>query len=312
MTGLLVLAGAAFAKTVPRIGFLGWTPCGASFASAQGEWTFILRGLAEYGYRPQDDLTIECRSANEHFEQFGSAASELANIPVDIIVAGSDSAISAADLATHTIPIISIQSSLFGNSFSAPLGNITGIVDLSLELTGKRLEFLKEAIPTIRRVAVLSNPVGFYRGDEGRSRRAGEELDTDLIFFRVKEPDALAEAFTQMKTQNADALFILPDLMFAANASRIAELALKYDLATMAWDSRMTEAGCLMSYSSNSAELERRLAFFVDRILKGARAGDLPTEKPSSFVLSINLRTAGALGITLPRDLLMMANGVVE
>jgi putative tryptophan/tyrosine transport system substrate-binding protein len=159
---------------------------------------------------------------------------------------------------------------------------------------------------------VLSNPVGFYRGDEARAKRAGEELATELIFFRVKEPEGLAGAFAQMKAQNADAVFILPDLMFAANASRIAELALKYDLATMAWDYRMTGAGCLMSYSSNGAELEQRLASFVDRILKGAQAGDLPTEKPSSFVLSINLRTAGALGITLPRDLLMMANGVVE
>jgi putative ABC transport system substrate-binding protein len=312
LTGLIALAGAPLAKSVPRIGFLGWTPCGASFASAQGEWTFILKGLAEHGYRPQDNVTIECRSANGNFEQFGSAASELANIPVDIIVAGSDSAISAAALATHTIPIISIQSNLFGNSFSAPMGNITGIVDLSLELTSKRLELLKKAIPTIRRVAVLSNPVGFYRGDEALARRAGGELDTELIFFRVKEPDALAGAFAQMKAQNVDGVFILPDLMFAANASRIAELALKYDLATMAWDHRMTEAGCLMSYSSNSAELERRLASFVDRILKGAQAGDLPVEKPSSFVLSINLRTAGALGITLPRDLLMMANEVLE
>jgi ABC-type uncharacterized transport system substrate-binding protein len=312
MMGLVVFVGAAFANPVPRIGFLGWTPCEAAMASAQGEWSSVLKGLAEFGYRPGDNIAIDCRSANGRFEQFGLAASELASIPVDIIVAGSDSAISAARLATHTIPIISIQSALFGTTFSAPEGNVTGIVNLSLELTPKRFELLKQAVPSIRKVAVLSNPVGFYRGDEGRSRRAGEELDTDLIFFRVKEPDALAEAFTQMKTQNADALFILPDLMFAANASRIAELALKYDLATMAWDSRMTEAGCLMSYSSNSAELERRLAFFVDRILKGARAGDLPTEKPSSFVLSINLRTAGALGITLPRDLLMMANGVVE
>jgi ABC-type uncharacterized transport system substrate-binding protein len=312
MTGLLALAGAAFAKTVPRIGFLGWTPCETSLTSPQGEWTFILKGLAELGYRPQDNVTIECRSANGHFEQFGSAASELASIPVDIIVAGSNSAISAAALATHTIPIIGVQQSLWGNSFSAPLGNITGIVDLSHEVTGKRLELLKQTIPTIRRVAVLSNPVGFYRGDEALTKRAGEELATELIFFRVKESDTLAEAFAQMKAQNADAVFILPDLMFAANASRIAELALKYDLATMAWDYRMTEAGCLMSYSSNRAELEQRLASFVDRVLKGAQAGDLPTEKPSSFVLSINLRTAGALGITLPRDLLMMANGVVE
>jgi putative tryptophan/tyrosine transport system substrate-binding protein len=115
-----------------------------------------------------------------------------------------------------------------------------------------------------------------------------------------------------MKVQNVDAVFILPDFMFAANASRIAELALKYDLPTMAWDRQMTEAGCLMSYSSNSAELELRLASFVDRILKGAEAGDLPVEKPSSFVLSINLRTAAALRISLPRDLLMMANEVME
>jgi len=312
MASLLAAAAALEAKPLPRIGLLGWTACETSMSSPQGEWTFVLKGLAEFGYRPNENVTIECRSVNGRFEQFGLAANELAKIPVDIIVAGSDSAINAAVLATHVIPIVSIQSTLYGNSFSAPRVNITGIVNLSLELTPKRLELLKDAIPMLRKVAVLSNPTGDYRGDEARARRGGGELDTELIFFRVKEPDALAQAFAEMRAQNVDGVFILPDLMFAANASRIAELALKNNLATMAWDRRMTEAGCLMSYSSNSDELDQRLASFVDRILKGADAGYLPVEKPSGFVLSINLRTAAALKIALPRDLLMMANEVVE
>ena len=312
MTGLLALAGAAFAKTLPRIGFISWTPCEASLTSPQGEWSFVLKGLAEFGYRPRDNIIIECRSANGRIEQFGPAAKELAKIPVDIIVANSDPAVSAAGIATHTIPIIGIHSFMFGNSSSAPKGNITGVGNISLELTGKRLELLKKAVPQIHTLAVLSDPVGFYRADEARIKRAGQELDTELIFFRVKEPDGLAGAFAQMKAQNADAVFILPDLMFAANASQIADLALKYDLATMAADQRMAEAGCLMSYSSKTAELGQRLASFVERILKGSDAGNLPYEKPNSFMLSINLRTAGALGINLPRDLLMTANEVVE
>jgi putative tryptophan/tyrosine transport system substrate-binding protein len=312
MTGLLVLAGAPHAKILPRIGFLGWTPCETSMASAQGEWSFVLKGLAEYGYRPHDNITIVCRSANGRIEQFGPAASELAKIPVDIIVGNSDMAVAAAGQATHTIPVIGIHTFMFGNSYSAPYGNITGIGNISLELSGKRLELLKRAVPQIRRLAVLSNPVGFYRADEMRIKRAGQELETELIFFRVKESNGLAEVFAQMKAQNVDAVFILPDLMFAGNAPQIADLALKYDLATMAADEGMAEAGCLMSYSSKTAELEQRLASFADRILKGANAGNLPFEKPNNFVLSINLRTAGALGITLPRDLLMMANEVVE
>jgi putative ABC transport system substrate-binding protein len=312
IAGLLALAGAAYAKSVPRIGLIGWTPCETSLTSPQGEWSFFLKGLAKFGYRPQDNITIECRSANGRIEQFGPAANELVKIPVDIIVGNSDLAVWAAFNATHTIPVVGIHSFLFGNSYSQPLGNTTGIGNISLELTGKRLEFLKKAVPAIRKLAVLSDPVGFYRADEMRIKRAGGELDTELIFFRVKEPDGLAGAFAQMKAQNADAVFVLPDLMFAENASQIADLSIKYDLATMAADQRMAESGCLMSYSSKAAEIEQRLASFVDRILKGAEAGNLPFERPNSFVLSINLRTAGALGINLPRDLLMMANEVVE
>ena len=120
MASLLAAAAALEAKPLPRIGLLGWTACETSMSSPQGEWTFVLKGLAEFGYRPNENVTIECRSVNGRFEQFGLAANELAKIPVDIIVAGSDSAINAAVLATHVIPIVSIQSTLYGNSFSAP------------------------------------------------------------------------------------------------------------------------------------------------------------------------------------------------
>jgi putative ABC transport system substrate-binding protein len=312
MMGFVVLAVPSHAKTMPRIGLLGWTACDTSLSSERGEWSFVLKGLAELGYRPEENIIIECRSANERFEQLESAATELARLSVDVIVANSNPAANAAVLATHTIPIISIQANLFGNSFSAPRGNITGVADFNIDLTGKRLEFLKEALPTLRRVAVLSYPVGFYRGDEARTRRAGEDLHADLIYFRVKDPQALASAFADMKAQNVDAVFVLPSLMFASNASLIADLAIKYGLATMVPDYRMTKAGCLISYSSNADDLEHRLAYFIDRVLKGDSPEFIPSERPWQFVLSINLKTAKALGLSLPRGLVMMADEMVE
>jgi putative ABC transport system substrate-binding protein len=312
MMGFVALANASSAKPIPRIGFLGWTPCADALASAHGEWAFVLKGLADFGYRPGDNVTIECRSANGRFDQFGAAANELVRKPVDIIIANSDPAANAAGFATHMIPIVAIQATLFGSSYGAPGGNMTGITDFNLELAGKRLEFLKDAIPTLRKIAVLSNPVGFYEADEAHTRRAGQELTTGLIFFRVKDAQALAETFAEMKAQNVDAVFVLPSLMFSTKAEQIADLAIKHDLATMVPDQRMTKAGCLMSYSSKADDAEQRLAFFVDHILKGTSPAVIPTERPSSFVLSINLRTARALGITLPRSVLMMADEVVE
>lgn len=311
MASLLAFAAAALAKPMPRIGLLGWTSCDTSMAQ-NGEWAFLLKGLAEFGYRPQDNVAIDCRSANGKFEQFKPSARELAEIPVDIIVANSDPATQAASLATHAIPIIGLQAAIYGNSFAAPEINITGIVEFNIELTGKRLEILKEAIPSLKHIAVLSNSVGFYRDHEARINRAGQELQTGLTFFRVKEADALDEVFAEMKAENVDAVFVLPSLMFAANASRIADLASKNGLATMVWDDRLTKAGCLMSYSAKVDDMEQRLAYFVDRILKGRKAGVIPIERPSRFVLAINLRTAGALGLSLPRSLLMMADEVVE
>jgi putative ABC transport system substrate-binding protein len=312
MMGFVAFAVPLHAKTLPRLGLLGWTACDTALSSERGEWSFVLKGLAELGYRPQENIIIECRSANERFEQLKTAAAELARMSVDVIVASSNPAATEAVLATHKIPIISIQANLLGNSFSAPRGNITGIAEFNIELTGKRLEFLKEALPTLRRVGVLSFPAGFYRGDEARTRRAGEDLQTDLSFFRVKDPQGLAPAFADMKAQNVDAVFVLPSLMFASNASLIADLAIKYDLATMVPDYRMTKAGCLISYSSNADDLEHRLAYFVDRVLKGHSPEFIPSERPWKFVLSINLKTAKALGLSLPRGLLMMADEVVE
>lgn len=312
MISFVVLAVPSHAKNMPRIGLLGWTACDTSLSSERGEWSILLKGLAELGYRPQENIIIECRSANERFEQLGSAALELARMPVDVIVAGSDPATNAAVHATHKIPVVSIQANLFGDSFSTPSVNVTGVADFSLDLTGKRFEFLKEALPALTHVAVLSYPTGFYRGYEARTRRAGEELGAGLTYFRVKDPQGLAAAFAEMKAQNVDAVFVLPGLMFTTNAAQIADLAIKYNLATMAPDQRMTKAGCLMSYSSNSGNIEHRLAYFIDRVLKGDSAEIMPAERPRQFVLSINLKTAKALGLSLPRGLLMTADEVVE
>jgi putative ABC transport system substrate-binding protein len=189
---------------------------------------------------------------------------------------------------------------------------MTGVDNFLSELTGKRLELLKEATPTIQKIGVLSNPNGIYKGYEARTKRAAQELQLELGFFRVAQPAALEETFELMKVQHVDAVFVLPDLMFAAQAAHIADLAIKHGLPSMAWDSRLTESGFLLAYSSRLGEQEQRLAFYVDRILKGASPELMPMEQPASYSLSINLRTARVLGLTLPDTLLMLSDEVVE
>jgi len=308
-----VAVGQPPGKPAPVIGLLTWASCdGPPNARGLGEFGALESGLVDLGYKPGENVTIECRSANRRYEGFQAAATELVRVRADVIVASSQSATEAAGLATHTIPIVTIADMPFANSFAAPEGNLTGAIYSTIELTDKRLELLKEMVPSLANVGVLSNPNGNYPAFEGHARRAAGELDIAASFHRVSEPADLEDAFARMKAEGAMGVFVSPDLMFESEASRIAALAVQYRLPTMTWDRRLTEAGCLLAYSVNNSELERRLAFYVDRVLNGVAAGDLPIERASSFWLSINLRTAKALGIEVPPSLLLMADEVIE
>jgi putative ABC transport system substrate-binding protein len=276
-----------------------------------------MRGLAELGYIPGQTLTMVCSSAEQSYDRLPSAASELVRLPVDIIVALSHPAARAARLATDTVPIVMIASgdpvaAGLVKSLARPGGNVTGLTYYATELTEKRLELLREMVPSAAVIGVLANPAVAYLPFEDDTKRAAAALRVRVAIHPVSATTDLESAFMVMVTEGVDAVFILPDLMLGSEAGQIAELALRHHLPTMAWGGWFTKAGGLMAYSANYGNMSRTLAIYIDKILKGARPGDIPVDQPTRFVLSINLKTAKALDINVPRDLAALAEELIE
>jgi putative tryptophan/tyrosine transport system substrate-binding protein len=306
--GSPALAVAQSAATLPRIGLLTWGTC---------EMPDLVGSLKEIGRIPGVNIIIECRSAGKRYEGFATATADLVRLPVDVIVSESQPAAHLAQSVTKTVPIVAILSgdpvgSGLVQSLSKPGGNLTGLTYYATELTGKRLELLKELVPGIASIGVLANPDVSYLPFEEDTKQAARLLGLALIVRQVREPGELDDAVHQMKAEGARAVFVLPDVMFASEAKRIADLALAERLPVMAWGDWFTEAGGLMAYSADYGSLVRRLVVHVDKILKGAQPGDLPIEQAARFELSLNLRTARTLGVTIPPDLLVRADKVIE
>jgi putative ABC transport system substrate-binding protein len=276
-----------------------------------------MRGLGDLGYKPGETAMIECRDAGGRYAGLKPAATALVQLPVDIIVTTSQPAGRVAHQMTASIPIVTIVSGDpvsdgLARSLAKPGGNLTGVSYYATELTAKRLDFLNKMIPGIARVGVLTNPDVSYLPFEADAKRAGEQLGLALRIEQVSDPAEIENAFVRMKSAGVQAVFVLPDVMLAWEAGRIAALALKYRLPSMAWGDWYAQEGCLMAYSANYDAMDRRLAFYVDRIIKGARPGDLPIEQPTTFKLTVNLKTAKALGIEVPRTILLLADEVIE
>jgi len=302
-------------ESTPRVGLLTWSSCDER--SVNADFRPFLDGLSERGYKPGETVVYECRSAGEHDRGFATAAAALVQVPVDVIVTTSQPAGTAAHAATDTIPIVTVVSgdplaAGLARSLAKPGGNLTGVSYYATELTAKRLELLRETIPQVTTVGVLANPDVSYLPFEDDTKRAADRLGLALRFHQVSEPADLATAFSRMEAEHVQAVFVLPDVMFAHNAQSIAELALQHRLPTMTWGSWFATAGCLMAYSADYDAMNHRLAYYVDRILKGAKPGDLPIEQPTTFKLLINLRTARALGIEVPQSVLLLAGEVIE
>jgi putative tryptophan/tyrosine transport system substrate-binding protein len=294
--------------TLPRIGLLVWGDC---------EMPDLIDGLKDLGHIPGHNITIECRSAGKRYEGYPTATAELVRLPVDVIVSTSQPAGEMARSVTKTVPIVTILSgdpvsAGLAQSLSKPGGNLTGLTYYATELTSKRLELLKEMVPGISSIGVLANPASSHLPYEEDTKRAAQLLGLALVVRQVREPSELDDAVHQMKAQGAQAVFVLPNMVFAWEAKRIADLALAEKLPMMAWGDWFTEAGGLMDYSVGYASLVRRLAGYVNKILKGAHPGDLPIEQAARFELSVNLRTARTLGVTIPPDLLVRADKVIE
>lgn len=295
---------------LPRIGLLAWSDCAT-------EEPWLLPGLEKFDYRPGESVTMECRSANQSYDGLSKAAAELAALAPDVIVSMSQPAGMAAHDATDTIPIVSIISGDpvavgMAESIAKPGGNLTGLSYYATDLTAKRMELLKEAVPDLEILGVLANLAVSYLPFEDDAEQAADRLGLDTRIHHASEPGDLGDTFLAMKADGAQAIFVLPDMMLASEAQQIAALALEHHLPTMAWGDWYTEVGILMAYSARYSELVDRLAYYVDRILLGADPGDLPIEQPTTFELSINLRTAAALSLELPLSLVLRADHVIE
>jgi putative ABC transport system substrate-binding protein len=316
LAGILIAAVAAEAQQAgtPRIALLDASPMAARVA----EWNAFRQGLRDLGYVEGQNITIESRWADGRYERLPDLAAELVRLKPDLIVAAGTPAALAAKQATTTIPIVMagaadpVRLKLLA-SLARPGGNITGVTNVAIELAGKRVGLLKEMLPKVSRVAILwdeANPAADFNVKETAAAVAAVGLTPRV--FGVRDPKEFDSAFSAMLNEQVGALIVGPSPMFFGQQEWLGDLAAKNRLPTMFTVADYTQAGGLMSYGPSYPALFRRSATYVDKILRGAKPADLPVEQPSKFELVINLKTAKALGLTIPQSLLLRADAVIQ
>ena len=276
------------------------------------------RGMRELGYVEGRNFTIEWRFGDGNYQRLPGLAAELVRLKVDVLATGGTAANRALQQATSTIPIVNAtMSDPVGNGFAASLarpgGNITGLSLTTTDMSPKHLELLKLLLPKLTRLAVLVN-----LGNEAHPATAksietnAQKLGIKVLRLDARNPDGIERNFAIMKREHAEAVIVAVDAFFLGQRQQLAELALKNHLPSLYSAQEHAEAGGLMSYGQNLADFYRRAASYVDRIFKGAKPGDLPIEQPAIFSLVINRKTATALGLKIPQELLVRADKVIE
>jgi len=304
-----IVGEAQQATKVHRLGIL--SP--ASF----GEIDYLVAGLRELGYVEGQNLAVERSYAEGHLDRLPTLAAELVRQSVDVIVAVSPIAIGAARDTTKTIPIVMGFGSEpvergFVASLAHPGGNITGVTLVAdTTLAGKRLQYIKEAVPQAKRVAVLFTAQERSGLQAREARNAAARLDVGLVLIEARGQD-YKEAFTRIRAERAAALFVLSSPVLFADRKPIIELAARHRLPAIYEWREHVEQGGLMAYGSSLRGLNRLVAAFVDRIFKGTNPADLPVEQPTKFELVINMKTAKALGLTIPQTILLQADHVID
>ena len=304
------IAEAQRAPEVRRIGYLG------TGGQHTGFYETIREGLRDLGHVEGRNLIIEYRSGDNR-PRLDELAAELVRLKVEVMVVPG-AATSAAKRATDTIPIVFAYSgdpiaAGFVKSLGRPGGNMTGITWLAFELVGKRLEILKEAAPRVSRVAVLANPA--HPGEQrelAETEQAARAVGATVQYHQVRTTADVHAAFDAIVRHSANAVLVFPDAVTMAHRRQVAEFAAKHRLPSVFGWREYIEAGGLMAYGPNRRETARRLAVYVDRVLKGAKPADLPVEQPTKFELVINLKTAKVLGIEISQSLLLRADQVIE
>jgi len=302
------------AKKVFRIGVMS-----TDGNRAKPAWVAFRKGLRELGYVEGQNLTVEFRNAEGHAERAPTIAAELVRLGVDVIVAaGGEANLQAARQATGTIPIVMVAVDYdplargYIASLSRPGGNITGVVFQQIQMTAKRLELLKEAVPQVERIGVFWDAIS---ADQlSAAQAAAKTLGVTVLPRELRQPPYdFASAFRDITHANAEALMVLVSpLMRKPEQARLPNLALQHRLPSVFGQSRFVAAGGLMSYGPKFSDIFRRAAYYVDRVLHGTQPGELPVEQPTNFQLVINLKTAKQIGATIPSSLLYRADKVIR
>ena len=304
-------------KTFFRIGYLS----SSNRATESTRADAIRLALRDLNYIDSQNITIEYRYADGNIDRFPELAAELVRLKVDIIVtAGGNLLVRSAMNATKTIPIVMIGGGLdpvahaFVESLAKPGGNVTGLTNLGPDLSGKCLGLLKEAVPKVARIAVLYNRASeqaMYELKEILPVSAGR-LGLTVRSLEVRDTDGFEKAFAQLKKERLDGLYVPTIATMLDNRKRIADFALRRRIPSVYSNRRFVDVGGLMSYGADLADSYRRVAYYVDKILKGAKPGALPIEQPTKFELVINVKTAKQIGLTIPPNVLARADRVIK
>ena len=310
-------AQAQEARKVIRIGYLSTTDVARDSARIET----IRLALRELGYIEGQNIAFEYRYAEGRSDRYFELVAELVRLKVDIVVvAGGTSMIRAAQSATKMIPIVMagappdpVKAGLI-ESLARPGGNITGITVLSRDLSAKRLELLKEAVPKVKRVAVLYAPASEGAAREVRELlpEAARALGVTIRPWEIRAANDFEKVFAELNKQRSDGLYVTPDALLGANQKRTIGFALESRLPSMYSNREGVDAGGLMYYGADAADSYRRVAYYVDRILKGAKPADLPVEQPTKFEFIVNLKTAKQIGLTIPPNVLARADRVIR
>jgi putative ABC transport system substrate-binding protein len=299
---------------IPRIGYLS----GPSPSTSANRRQAFRQGLRELGYVEGKNIVIEYRYAEGKFDRLPALAAELVGLKVDIIVTSGPQTTRPAKQATSTIPIVMGQDpDPVGNGFVASLarpgGNVTGLATLAPELSGKQLELLKETVPKLSRVAVFGTSINPGNAQNLREvELAAKAFGVKLQYLDVLSPNDIETAFQAASTGHADAVLMLPGSVLVLRRAQLTDLAVKSRLPAIYPQAEFTEAGGLMYYGTNTPDLFRRAATYVDKILKGAKPADLPVEQPTKFEFVINLKAAKQIGLTIPPNVLVRADKVIR
>jgi putative ABC transport system substrate-binding protein len=278
----------------------------------------FVAGMRDLGYVEGKNLVIEWRFADGKYERLSGLAKELVEMRVNVIVSQGTPGTRAAQRATATVPIVfpamndPVGSGIVA-SLARPGGNTTGLTDINVDLSPKQFEFLKTILPRMRRTALFVHPGNMaHPAVLNNVQKAASNVDVQVIPLSAGTPEEIERGFTSMLEHRAEAIMIPADGFYIGQAKQIAELAIKHRVPAIFTDRGNVKAGGLISYGQNLAELYRRAAIYVDKILKGTKPSDLPVEGPTILHLAINLKTAKALGLTIPRELLLRADEVIE